>query len=293
MELRVEEGRLDSGRRRAGGALLLFPQGATLLTLSLPRERVEAVDRAAFAVVPGGTLYRVAAESPVARLVTIEVSDVEKGAVVREYAPHVERGLLETAVGAPRVLVRPRWLDEVVHRFVFERAVCEKRRTQASRFLEIEIVKEVYFLASEKDEGEVRASTAREGKGLVERVREHLERELFSKLRMKDLARAAGASESTLLRAFRREVGVAPVTYQRDRRLDEARSILRGGSLSIGEVALHVGYTNIPAFTSAFRRRFGAPPSSVAASDRDGAALLPPEGRSARRPRAKAPRTPK
>jgi AraC-like DNA-binding protein len=72
-----------------------------------------------------------------------------------------------------------------------------------------------------------------------------------------------GASESTLLRAFRRERGRSPSAYAREKKLDAALLLLRSGRYAISEVATRVGYGNLAAFSSAFARRFGSPPSSV------------------------------
>ena len=45
-----------------------------------------------------------------------------------------------------------RWVDELVHRYVFERAQCEKHQSSAAIFLETELLKELFFLAREHDD---------------------------------------------------------------------------------------------------------------------------------------------
>ncbi len=70
-----------------------------------------------------------------------------------------------------------------------------------------------------------------------------------------ELAQAAGMSERTLRRRFRRELNTAPEAYLRQARLIKAMQLLRSPrSPSISEVALEVGYANQSAFTAAFRR---------------------------------------
>jgi AraC-like DNA-binding protein len=76
------------------------------------------------------------------------------------------------------------------------------------------------------------------------------------------------------LRAFKREVGVAPATFVRDRRLDEALLMLESGKYSASEVAVRIGYAGLPAFSAAFSRRFGVAPSRV----RVASPTLPPQG---------------
>ena len=89
-----------------------------------------------------------------------------------------------------------------------------------------------------------------------------IEAHLFEPTGLVELARRAGASESTLLRSFRRELGCGPGEYWRARRLDEAVVLLRAERHSVAEVATRVGYDNPTSFAYAFRRRFGRSPSS-------------------------------
>ena len=82
------------------------------------------------------------------------------------------------------------------------------------------------------------------------------------------IARHAFASASTVLRHFRDEIGTSPHAYLKTRRLEEARRLLETGTGAVGDVALLVGYENFAAFTTAFTRHFGAPPSSFRAGRR-------------------------
>jgi AraC-like DNA-binding protein len=214
----------------------------------------------------------VASRSPAARVLTLRFGPAAVAGATREYAPHVEAQTFAAVLGAPRILPRTRWLDELVHRYVFERAVCEKHGSAAARFLETEIAKELYFVGKEQLEAQrparARPSVVHEEDVLARRAREHIEDHLFDALRVADLARICHASESSLLRAFRRELGVAPIAYIRTRRLDEARLLLRAGRYTVGEVSTRVGYANVAAFTTAFRRRFGELPSAIARAAR-------------------------
>ena len=72
----------------------------------------------------------------------------------------------------------------------------------------------------------------------------------------------AFASPSTLLRHFRGDTGTSPHAYVKARRLEEARRLLEADGTPVGDVATLVGYENFAAFSTAFKRRFGAPPSS-------------------------------
>ena len=235
------------------------------------------IDRASFALVPAKARHEVRPLSPVTRLLTISIGDAAIARVVEEYAPHVDAERFDAVLSAPRLFPRTRWVDEIAQRYLFEIDVCDKHGSPAARFLETELAKEVYFLGSEQLDRKTRDSVVSEEGDVLRRARAAIEADLFGPLRVDALARACHTSESTLLRAFRRELGVAPATYVRDRRLDEALLLLESGRWSVGEVATRVGYGNLPAFTVAFRRRFGVVPSRAKDATPRGQ-KLPPHG---------------
>lgn len=254
------------GSRRDGLPAVVVVLESSLAELAVGRA-THRLDRANLALLPARTSYRLTSRSPAARVLTLRLGPAALAAAIAEYAPHVDATTYAAVLGAVRVLPRTRWLDELLHRYVFERDVCEKHTSGAARFLETELTKELYFVGKEQLEARAapaRTSVVHEEDVLARRAREHIEDHLFEALRVADLARACHASESTLLRAFRRELGVAPIAYLRARRLDESRLLLRAGRYTVGEVAARVGYANLAAFTAAFRRRFDELPSALA-----------------------------
>lgn len=80
------------------------------------------------------------------------------------------------------------------------------------------------------------------------------------------LARAAGTSRATLLRGFQAEVGRTPTQFLTARRLAAAASMLERTSMSLEEIATHVGYGSAFSFSKAFKRERGVAPSSVRAT---------------------------
>lgn len=85
-------------------------------------------------------------------------------------------------------------------------------------------------------------------------------------LMLADIASAACASVSTLLRLFNEHLQQSPASYLRDVRLDRARAELRGGSAgTVREVAQRWGFQNASKFSQAFARRFGEQPSETRA----------------------------
>jgi AraC-like DNA-binding protein len=183
-------------------------------------------------------------------------------AVEREYrALGLERRRFDRWLRARSVLPRTTWLHEILHRYVFERHALGHHDNQATRFLEVEIAKEIYFLFRDRDLGADRATIVRAPGAPVERALRYIETHLFEPCDAAALAKIAAVSSSTLLRQFRGELGCGPGAYWRNRKLDEALIALRSGR-SVAEVATRVGYDNPTAFGFAFRRRFGRPPSA-------------------------------
>jgi len=81
-----------------------------------------------------------------------------------------------------------------------------------------------------------------------------------------ELASLAAASRATLVRAFNKAAGVAPLAFLTEIRLGLARRKLMAGEGSIGEIADEVGYQSEAALSRAFLRRYGIRPGSARAS---------------------------
>jgi len=78
--------------------------------------------------------------------------------------------------------------------------------------------------------------------------------------RIDDLARRAGMSTSGFHQWFRNITGMSPLQYQKQLRLQEARSILRNERKDVGTVSRRVGYESCSQFSREYSRLFGNPP---------------------------------
>ncbi|MGB8861273.1 MAG: helix-turn-helix transcriptional regulator [Ilumatobacteraceae bacterium] len=75
------------------------------------------------------------------------------------------------------------------------------------------------------------------------------------------LASACAVSPSWLCERFRVALGTTPMRYLFDRRMTLAADLLLHTSDSVERIGHDVGFANQPAFTRAFKRHFGSPPS--------------------------------
>ncbi|MYG51515.1 MAG: GlxA family transcriptional regulator [Rhodospirillaceae bacterium] len=90
---------------------------------------------------------------------------------------------------------------------------------------------------------------------------EAMENHIADPLPLADLARVVGVSARQLNRQFRAGLGRSAGAFYRDLRLDKARELLRQTDLPVLELALATGFAGSAHFATAFRRRFGRPPS--------------------------------
>ena len=74
------------------------------------------------------------------------------------------------------------------------------------------------------------------------------------------LADALGVSRATLYRRLR-DAGTTPFAVVREARMVRAAELLRAG-VTVAEAGETAGYTDLSAFSRAFRRHHGVPPSA-------------------------------
>jgi AraC-like DNA-binding protein len=91
-----------------------------------------------------------------------------------------------------------------------------------------------------------------------------LRSEFRAPLRVPDLAKAAGMSESSFHEHFKSITGTTPLQYQKDLRLIEAHALLKAQSHTVAEAAYAVGYESPNHFSRDFSKKFGRPPSKGA-----------------------------
>lgn len=77
-----------------------------------------------------------------------------------------------------------------------------------------------------------------------------------------DLAREVGLSRSAFGERFAALIGMPPIKYLTNWRMQVAAQKLRENRLSIAQIAYDIGYESEAAFTRAFRREMGAPPGA-------------------------------
>lgn len=94
----------------------------------------------------------------------------------------------------------------------------------------------------------------------LEQARETIARRMAEPLTLSELAQEACLSPPHFCRAFKKAFGLPPLAYQQQLRAQAAATLLRETPLRIGEIARRMGYSDVYAFSRAFRRNTGRSP---------------------------------
>lgn len=96
---------------------------------------------------------------------------------------------------------------------------------------------------------------------LLENILQTIHGDIRHQLSMNDIAGRCGCGVHTLMRLFRKHLGMTPSEYRERRRFEQARQMLLDTGLSLKEIAERLGYCSQLYFSTAFRRSAGMPPS--------------------------------
>jgi AraC family transcriptional regulator len=94
----------------------------------------------------------------------------------------------------------------------------------------------------------------------IKRVNDLIDAQMSGELRVRDLAESCGLSEGHFHRAFRATLGVTPLQHVNTCRVEAAKHLLAGTSLSIGVIAFKVGFISASHFARVFRQATGSSP---------------------------------
>jgi len=86
---------------------------------------------------------------------------------------------------------------------------------------------------------------------------------------VKELAREVGMSRTRFADRFHDLIGLAPMTYLTEWRLQRAAVALRTSHRSVAEIAYASGYVSQAAFTRTFKERFGRSPNAFRKAEND------------------------
>jgi len=112
----------------------------------------------------------------------------------------------------------------------------------------------------------IRGSAA-PGRRPVRQSLDYIERNLSEPLTMGSIAEHVGVSVRSIQQGFKDELGVTPMTYLRERRLERVREELTdaaaGDGVTVTAVAERWGFNHLGSFAVLYRKRWGESPSQT------------------------------
>lgn len=151
-----------------------------------------------------------------------------------------------------------------MYRVIDEIMNCERQGIFKRMFLEAKII-ELLLLQLEQFSEEPVHSTTLKKKDIdkIYAVREFILENLDASCSLIDLAHQVGTNDFILKKGFRELFGTTVFAFWNDVKMEQAKQMLTGQDVSIGEVAHISGYKNPRHFSAAFKRKFGVLPSQV------------------------------
>ncbi len=94
----------------------------------------------------------------------------------------------------------------------------------------------------------------------LKRVVDYVDAHLSRRLTLADMAEVAGLTRIYFAAQFRRTTGISPHGYLLRRRIERAQELMRDPSQPLVQIALSVGFSTQPHFTTVFKRLVGQTP---------------------------------
>ncbi len=170
-----------------------------------------------------------------------------------------------------RTVEQTQWIRELIFRYHFERFIAQARDNINTAFLEMELVKEIFYFFSEKSLTKSGRPHFYQLSEILQKTIAYMECHLSEELDLERLAYLANTSKSTLVRAFSKELGTTPAKFLWNHRLEEAKALLETRQFSVNAVSELVGFMNAGSFTRAYKRAYGQTPKESADGTWEGA----------------------
>lgn len=95
----------------------------------------------------------------------------------------------------------------------------------------------------------------------VHDAKNYIDNNFLEKINLNDIAREAKLSEYHFIRLFNTVFKTTPYKYTINKRLDFAQELLKN-HYNISDIAILLGYTDVPAFSKSFKQKFGVSPKN-------------------------------
>lgn len=223
------------------------------------------IDFKALIAVPENTQWTIETHSPLLKYVAIQFQKL--AFTMTSECFEIDFLELKKCFLTGKSFPRTTWVNELCHRYTFERSVAQMTHSLAASFLETELLKEFYYLTTNKLDSS-RPAFFEVFPESIQKALLFLEQNLHQSISINQLAKAAQVSPATLTRLFQKHLHSPPMKYLWNRRLDEGDKLLQTSVYGVSEVAALLGFSDPSVFSNAYLKRFGRRPSRYAAPER-------------------------
>jgi AraC-like DNA-binding protein len=96
----------------------------------------------------------------------------------------------------------------------------------------------------------------------VIRAVRYIHQHIAEPCRVKDIAQSLGLHPNYMSAMFKKEMGMSPTQYIREKKMEEATFLLRHSDYTVAQVGEMLGYCNTAYFSNEFKRVIGKTPNS-------------------------------
>lgn len=144
--------------------------------------------------------------------------------------------------------------ERLIHSFRMERGPAKSMRIQAALLDLISCYIEQAVQAAPNTPPQISGNK-------LSAVLQYIDAHLDQELTVAELSGLVHHHPNYFIRFFKNHIGMTPMAFIYDRRLEKAKHLLTASDLSIGDIALATGFNDIFHFSKAFKRKIGVSPS--------------------------------
>lgn len=174
--------------------------------------------------------------------------------------------LKETASPVVRLKKYNKEFDDIIHQIINEQAKNEPGfdivlKSLSMRLLVL-LLRETYC-DDEFEESNSLSFNSSDKSSIVQTIVSYMNERYTEEISLDKMAKTTYLSPVYISKIFKEETGYSPINYLINIRLQKAKQLLEGGSISVKAAAESVGYNDAYYFSKLFKKYYGYPPSKL------------------------------
>lgn len=137
----------------------------------------------------------------------------------------------------------------------------EHKRNLRTPILELESIKDTYSIILKLEKASTEKYLPSSKRQRLERAIDYVSENFKTNIKNDTLASLCGMSTVYFRKTFTEVMGVSPITYVKQLRIEKAKEMLKSDHGSLSDIALSLGYSSLYDFSRDFKKQVGVPPS--------------------------------